>query len=387
MPSDLAVRPAARALAPRYWGIHLLMVAAVVATVLLGRWQYDVWHDAPRRQRRVGHPAVAVPLDSVLGPDAAYPGDALGRPVTVRAPGTPPDLVRREPRARGPAGYWALTLVTTPSGSQIPVVRGWLPDLDDTAGTADRPRGPGGAASAVGGHRRPAYHDLDADVLPELSITDLLRRTQQGPLRRLRDRHRPRRPRGVAHRPPARPAWRPRAAEHLPGADASTALRNLLYALQWWVFGAFAIFMWWRWLHARTCSGGAAPRTGLRRRVGSGPCPCRKASSSPTGSWRWWSASCSPSARSSSSRPYFAAEGSSLQQFGEDWSILWVAHGWVFIAYVVVSFLLWRQTRWSVPFAMLVLISGLVPLVIFWVEHVVTRRIRAENPELVATPG
>jgi surfeit locus 1 family protein len=34
----------------------------------------------------------------------------------------------------------------------------------------------------------------------------------------------------------------------LPGADASTALRNLLYALQWWVFAAFVVFMWWRWL-------------------------------------------------------------------------------------------------------------------------------------------
>jgi len=84
---------------------------------------------------------------------------------------------------------------------------------------------------------------------------------------------------------------------------------------------------------------------------------------------------------------HFAPEGSSLQQFGEQWSILWVAHGWVFIAYVVVSFLLWRQTRWSVPFALLVVISGLVPLVIFWVEHVVTRRIRAEHPELAPQPG
>ena len=51
----------------------------------------------------------------------------------------------------------------------------------------------------------------------------------------------------------ARPTQAPRAslaasAEHLPGADASTGLRNLLYAFQWWVFGAFAIFMWWRWL-------------------------------------------------------------------------------------------------------------------------------------------
>jgi integral membrane protein len=82
---------------------------------------------------------------------------------------------------------------------------------------------------------------------------------------------------------------------------------------------------------------------------------------------------------------YLAPEGSSLQQFGETWSVLWVAHGWVFIAYVVVSFLLWRQARWTVPFALLVLVSGLIPLVIFWVEHVVTRRIREEHPELVPT--
>jgi integral membrane protein len=82
---------------------------------------------------------------------------------------------------------------------------------------------------------------------------------------------------------------------------------------------------------------------------------------------------------------YLAPQGSSLQQFGETWSIMWAVHGWVFIVYVVVSFLLWRQTRWTVPFALLVLVSGLIPLVIFWVERVVTRRIRAEHPELAPT--
>jgi integral membrane protein len=82
---------------------------------------------------------------------------------------------------------------------------------------------------------------------------------------------------------------------------------------------------------------------------------------------------------------YLATQGSSLQQWGETWSILWVAHGWVFIVYVVVSFLLWRHTRWTLPFAILVLAAGLIPLVIFWVEHVVTRRIRAEHPELART--
>jgi integral membrane protein len=77
---------------------------------------------------------------------------------------------------------------------------------------------------------------------------------------------------------------------------------------------------------------------------------------------------------------YLPAHGTALQRFGENASIMWVAHGWVFIVYVVVSFLLWRQTRWSLPFALLVLVAGLIPLVIFWVERVVTRRIREEHP-------
>ena len=33
----------------------------------------------------------------------------------------------------------------------------------------------------------------------------------------------------------------------LPKAPASTGLRNLLYAIEWWVFGGFAVFIWWRW--------------------------------------------------------------------------------------------------------------------------------------------
>ena len=28
---------------------------------------------------------------------------------------------------------------------------------------------------------------------------------------------------------------------------AFTALRNLLYGIEWWIFGGFAVFLWWRW--------------------------------------------------------------------------------------------------------------------------------------------
>ena len=82
---------------------------------------------------------------------------------------------------------------------------------------------------------------------------------------------------------------------------------------------------------------------------------------------------------------YLATEGSDLQQFGEAASIMWLFHGWIFMVYVVVAFLLARQAKWSVSFTVLMLVAGLIPLLIFWVERKVTQKVRAENPELVGT--
>jgi integral membrane protein len=81
---------------------------------------------------------------------------------------------------------------------------------------------------------------------------------------------------------------------------------------------------------------------------------------------------------------YFAADGSSLQEFGESASIVWLVHGWVFIVYVVVAFLLSRRAGWSLAFTALALVAGLIPLLIFWVERQVVRRLREEHPELAS---
>ena len=75
-------------------------------------------------------------------------------------------------------------------------------------------------------------------------------------------------------------------------------------------------------------------------------------------------------------------EGGSLQQFGENASIMWVAHGWIFMIYVVVAFLLSRRAGWTLPFTVVALAAGLIPLLIFWVEHRVVHKLRAEHPEL-----
>jgi integral membrane protein len=79
---------------------------------------------------------------------------------------------------------------------------------------------------------------------------------------------------------------------------------------------------------------------------------------------------------------YLAAEGGDLQRFGESASIMWVAHGWVFMIYVVITFLLSRRAGWSAPFTVLTLAAGLIPLIIFWVERRVVAKVRAEHPEL-----
>ena len=40
---------------------------------------------------------------------------------------------------------------------------------------------------------------------------------------------------------------------------------------------------------------------------------------------------------------YLLTDGTSLQRFGDDISFLWVVHGWIFMIYVVVTFLLSRR--------------------------------------------
>ena len=44
------------------------------------------------------------------------------------------------------------------------------------------------------------------------------------------------------------PDLEPATLDQLPPVGTFTALRNLLYALEWWVFAGFAAFLWWRYV-------------------------------------------------------------------------------------------------------------------------------------------
>ncbi|AIY15596.1 DUF3817 domain-containing protein [Pimelobacter simplex] len=79
---------------------------------------------------------------------------------------------------------------------------------------------------------------------------------------------------------------------------------------------------------------------------------------------------------------YLLEDGSTLQQLGDDLTPIWLVHGWIYIVYVVVAFLLSQKARWSIPQLLLMLVAGLIPGLIFWVEHRVAVRLREDHPEL-----
>lgn len=61
--------------------------------------------------------------------------------------------------------------------------------------------------------------------------------------------------------------------------------------------------------------------------------------------------------------------GSAPQRIGDGINLyLGTAHGFIYMAFVFVAFVLSRQARWSIPFTIVTLVSGTIPFLSFWAE-------------------
>lgn len=226
-------------LAPRYWAGHLLALGLVATAALLGSWQLDAWEQRRAAEALDLTSATPVPLSDVMGPDDPFPADSVGRPTELAGTWVPAGTVFVSGREhRGEDGYWMVTplaIGTVPEAPALPVVLGWVSEPDAA------PAPPEGAAALVGllqpsESRSAADDDPGDDVLPQLRTADLVQRGDQdlyGAYAIARN--------GVAGLPAADP-------QALLEPGRFTALRNLLYAIEWWFFGAFAAFIWWRWV-------------------------------------------------------------------------------------------------------------------------------------------
>lgn len=220
-------------------GAHVLAVVCALAAGGLGFWQLAAWQAQRELAARDLTTQPVVPMEDLIGPDEAFPGQDLGRRVEVSGTWIDDATVYVADRAHeGVAGYWVVTplSVTDVPGvdSAVPVVRGWSPE--PTAAPADAD----GATAAVTGWLQPPEgtgavdDDPTDDVFPQLRVADLVQRVDQD----LYGAY------VIAEEPTPGLVQADLAA--VPKPSSTTGLRNLLYALEWWFFAGFALFLWWK---------------------------------------------------------------------------------------------------------------------------------------------
>ncbi|GIH89869.1 SURF1 family protein [Planobispora siamensis] len=243
---------------PRVVALHLLAVGALVACVLLGRWQLGVFEDSGRPQAAMDPAPVAVTTLTETG--RHLDGEVIGRKVT--AEGTF-DATRQLLVTGRDGGLWILTALDLGDGTSIPVVRGWIPSPSDPATAV-----PQGKLTVSG--RLQASEPTDSvqrarDVPPgqvqTVSSAELINVWRGG---KLRDGYVV----ATAQNPAPAVAAKPVPVAP-PTASGVLTWRNLAYAAQWWIFGLFAVFMWWHFVRDAVRSGTAGRDSG----PGPGPEP------------------------------------------------------------------------------------------------------------------
>ena len=82
--------------------------------------------------------------------------------------------------------------------------------------------------------------------------------------------------------------------------------------------------------------------------------------------------------------PAWFPVGSEPQQVGDAISTyLGVAHGWLYMIFVVIAFVLSRRESWSIGFTLGTILAGTVPILSFWAERRAVRAVTAAHPDPV----
>ncbi|ARQ69910.1 SURF1 family protein [Streptomyces marincola] len=229
-------------LTPRWWAINVFVVLAIPVCLVAGSWQLarfedqvDSHREHQERTQAAGEPR---PLAELL----PLTTETVGRQAEVTGTyDAEHQLLVPDRVLDGERGHYVLTpLWPADGGPAVPVVRGWLPGAADVAGAPAPPEGEVTVTGAVQAAESPseitsATTGLPAgqlgvigaasliNVLPyEVSDTWITVRDAEAPMA-------------------AVPAEAPTGT----GLDID-AFQNLGYTAEWFVFAAFAVFMWFR---------------------------------------------------------------------------------------------------------------------------------------------
>lgn len=230
------------ALKPKWLALLALVVLIIIAFVQLGRWQLGVAQDKARAEEMAKareQPPVAV--GTLLTPHTPFPVGANARLAIVTGTYAEGQVLVPGRLLQGREGYWLLTpLRESATGAILPVVRGWLPAAGGLPAMPDPPTGQITVVASLAPGESPSAESYPAGQLGSVDLARLVN-VWPGEIYNAF---------GFAQReaPAADPqaADRPGALERIPPPRPDTGLkgRNAAYALQWWVFAAFAFFLW-----------------------------------------------------------------------------------------------------------------------------------------------
>lgn len=255
-PTGSSRRPLWRTVLTPHWsGLLALAVAIAAVMSVLGVWQLDVYRSKTAAATADRAAAAPVPLQSLFPVDAGLPSDAVGRRVIVSGTwGPTADQIFVSGRRYGDQdGFWVVTPVlldavtgatqdadngdTGPGqAGAVMVIRGWVPTVDAAAA-----RPPTGRVQVIGAVAASEAEDASGAaargrVLPSLRIPTIVHLVDY----RLYDAFVVL----ASSKPPVSegPAVVPAPSPPIDHAG----LRNVAYAVQWWIFAAFTLFMWGR---------------------------------------------------------------------------------------------------------------------------------------------
>lgn len=233
------------ALKPTWLLLLALLVAILVSFYQLGMWQLGVSSNEASREHAQEQAARATePLGEVMTPQQAFPQDGAG--LSVRAQGTYAGELQFLVPGRlleGRAGYWVVTPLRTTgeaASGLLPVVRGFVPD----PAAADVPStGPVTLVGTLAPAESPVGGELPEGQRGAIDTADLVN-DWDDPVYN-----------GFVFLVEEEPSLTSASVERVPPpvfGESGIVWRNFGYGIQWFVFAAFACYMYYRFLKDAT---------------------------------------------------------------------------------------------------------------------------------------
>ena len=240
---EVLSRPTARdlwrtATSPRWLLALFALIAFVAASMVLGRWQWDRTQDILAAERAAAAEAIA--LSELIENDGTWDNSDIGRKVILQGQFTEDELLLPNREFEGDAGTWTITRFQLDDERSVAVVRGWLPSDVTSPPIRQEPTRIEGVL-----HPNEAFYEganvnqivtVDAPALANEWTTELIdgyvMLQEFDPILLAADAPAP-----VIVSPTVQVG------------DVAFPLQNFFYAIQWWIFAAFAIFVYGRWLY------------------------------------------------------------------------------------------------------------------------------------------